>query len=124
MERRQSGKYKNNSDEKEEVISTIKNFERLPFTSIKMPHGGQSQSEVEENYDISYDIERSYDKQSNHSRLDSKNTMFQEQIEFKAKRRKYQTDVRAKETSLSESSSMPLISPEKEREPDNERDIN
>ena len=42
--------------------------------------------------------------------------MFQDQIEFKTKRRKYQTDIRAKESEMSESSSGPFISPEKDKE--------
>lgn len=51
------------------------------------------------------------------SHKDTKNSVFQEQLEFKTKRRKYQTDVRAKERSKSsDSSSEPFISPEKEME--------
>ena len=105
-------------EDKLDVISTIKNFEKLPFTSIKIAREEIQGSEPEEevNYDISYDIERSYN--SNGSRIVSRQTVFQQQIEFKAKRRKYQTDVRAKESEMSESSSGLCISPEKERECD------
>lgn len=120
MDRRQSKNSKKKENEKdEEVYSTIKNFEKLPFTSIKIARDDLiSKSEVEENYDISYDIERSY--QSKGSCHDSKPMMFQDQIEFKTRRRKFQTDVRARESSASESSSAPFISPEKDKEPDNE----
>ena len=64
-------------DDKLEVISTIKNFEKLPFTSIQIAREGYQGSEPEEevNYDISYDIERSYN--SNGSRIDSRQTVFQ-----------------------------------------------
>ena len=46
--------------------------------------------------------------------------MFNDQIEFKTKRRKYQTDIRAKESSNSDTSSEVIISPEKEQEKDDE----
>ena len=41
-----------------DVYSTIKNFERLPNTSIKIAREDQQLSEEddEENYDISYEI--------------------------------------------------------------------
>lgn len=118
---RHKSRSKKQLDDKVDVYSTIKNFERLPCASFKIARDDLQPSEVEENYDISYDMERSY--MSKGSNLDSKNTVFQEQIEFKAKRRKYQTDVRAKESAFSESSSAPIISPEKEKEPDQEREI-
>lgn len=52
IQRRQSIKPKQEVD----VISTIKNFERLPNTSIKIARDELQQSEEEARYDISYDI--------------------------------------------------------------------
>ena len=49
--------------------------------------------------------------------------MFNDQIEFKTKRRKYQTDIRAKESSHSETSSEIIISPEKEQEKDDDFEL-
>ena len=120
MKRRQSIKPK---QQEMDVISTIKNFERMPNTSIKLARDDGLLSEEEQRYDISYEIQRSDQSVASHKDTQN-NSMFQEQIEFKTKRRKYQTDVRAKETSRSESSSEPIISPEKEREPDHENDFN
>ena len=61
-------------DDKVDVYSTIKNFERLPCTSFKIARDDPELSVIEVNYDISYDLERSnFSKGSN---LDSKNTMF------------------------------------------------
>ena len=74
MERRRSPRSKQYVDDKVDVYSTIKNFERLPCTSFKIARDDLQQSEVEENNDISYDIERS--NISKGSNLDSKHTMF------------------------------------------------
>ena len=46
MERRKSIKPKNKAYDKMEVYSTIKNFERLPFTSIKIACDDLMTSEV------------------------------------------------------------------------------
>ena len=78
MERRQSViNRKNSADDKMDVYSTIKNFERLPFTSIRVAHEDLMESEANENqYDISYDMEQSH--MSKESALDSKHTVFQD----------------------------------------------
>ena len=56
IKRRQSIKPK---EQDLDVHSTIKNFERLPNTSIKLAREIHELSDEEERYDISYEIKRS-----------------------------------------------------------------
>ena len=56
IKRRQSIKPK---EQDLDVYSTIKNFERLPNTPIKLAREIHELSDEEERYDISYEIKRS-----------------------------------------------------------------